>query len=145
MEFSLTGIEQGSECSLAGAFPDIAMLQGKLLTIESDDSEVAFPAVRLAMVDTADMVDISKVSWSTRPPSKTVLGTLQASYGANTSSPSFKCPAADRLQIEVACLGRGCRVEYRSDSSQPKLGKFLLSLAEYGSDTKSGIGLVNVG
>lgn len=122
MEFTLDVVQGGRECSFTAIFPERRNLQDRLLTIESDDPDLGWPLIQITLVPEQNMVDISKATWNTRPVSETVLGTLRVSFGTNDTTPSFSCPSGSLMQVELECLGRGCRVEYKNEDDQPILG-----------------------
>lgn len=76
----------------------------------------------------SESVDFATLTWNTRPQALKLVGELDASFGRNDTTGEFDCEPDTRLLVELACIGRGCRIEYKDETGFPKIGRQPYSL-----------------
>ncbi|KII91603.1 hypothetical protein PLICRDRAFT_173429 [Plicaturopsis crispa FD-325 SS-3] len=116
-----------SSCTFKGFWPARRALGDKMLTLEGADS-----SVRVSLRLLPPEFSMRNVTWDALPPKDDHLGSLTASFGtddAGKSLFSFPCEAGERYVVELACIGEGCRVEYKDADGLPTLGIQLAVLA----------------
>ncbi|THH16096.1 hypothetical protein EW146_g4472 [Bondarzewia mesenterica] len=113
-----------SSCTFHISLPTRAALiqSAKLLTLENTNTPAGVPALEIYAVDAAD-VDFARLTWTTRPPRRGLIGRVDAAFGTNTTVPNFNC-GGEQLTIELTCVGEGCRVEYREEGGEPVIVVF---------------------
>lgn len=116
-----------SSCQLASYFPTRSALgTTKLLTIESEDPSSP-PLIQIHLHHSPPLSsEFSKLTWNSRPKSpSTSLKSLVADFGVNGTTNEFTCSEDHELVVELGCVGKGCRVEYRVEGGEPLVGTLL--------------------
>ncbi|CAL1709829.1 unnamed protein product [Somion occarium] len=111
-----------SRCVFASYFPTRRSLGDRLLTIELDDPNTPIARIQLTTMTVSESVDFATLTWNTRPQALKLVGELDASFGRNDTTGEFDCEPDTRLLVELACIGRGCRIEYKDETGFPKIG-----------------------
>ena len=129
MQFAHTPVEHPS-CSFQLSLPPRrALIQSaRLLTLENPAASGGILMLDIYTLDAAD-IDLAQVniSWASRPPRRAFVGRIEARFGENATTPQFDCGGGggDSLTVELACVGDGCRVEYREEEGDPIIGRSL--------------------
>ncbi|GBE83490.1 hypothetical protein SCP_0505410 [Sparassis crispa] len=123
MEFRPTHPDS-TNCMLKGTFPMRHALEHKLLTIEVDDPAQDAPLIQASVLSGSTISEFSHITWITRPNVRDDLGTLDAAFGVDWQTRSFACTPGERVLVELACVGSGCRIEYNwlEESALPRFG-----------------------
>ena len=117
-------------CQLAAYFPTRTALGlgSKLLTLEYDDDAGSLQ-IQVHLHPPQTSVDFPALTWHGRPQSSTTsLRPLVAQFGKNSTTNEFPCSSDYPILVELACEGRGCRVEFGVEDGDPHLGNYLLSI-----------------
>ena len=129
MQFAHTPVEHSSCAFQLSLPPRRALIQSaRLLTLENPAASGGIPTLDFYMLDATD-IDLAQVniSWASRPPRRAFVGRIEARFGENATTPQFDCGGGggDSLTVELACVGDGCRVEYREEEGDPIIGRSL--------------------
>lgn len=69
----------------------------------NEDGDPKSADIELSVLDVSPQLDPSTISWSSRPASRNVVGTLRASSGEEVRLPEFPCRWGSLYAFEVSC------------------------------------------
>ncbi|KAI0074952.1 hypothetical protein K474DRAFT_1664862 [Panus rudis PR-1116 ss-1] len=112
------------KCAFIGHFPIRDDLGGSHLTIEHDDEQSQSSFVEIRQIsDLSALPHPLNTTWNTRPASSKLLGQLQVAFGVESvTKPTFSCIPGQPLLVELTCISKDCRIEYRDQETLPLIG-----------------------
>lgn len=114
-------------CSVASAIPDPDVLrnQNRTLTLAREITNIEI----WALDSSAGELDLTTLSWNTRPRRTTLLSNLVVQQNTRRHSAEFECgPPRSLILIELACpdgSGSECNIEFWQEQPEtvPRLGE----------------------
>jgi hypothetical protein len=88
-------------------------------------------------IDATDWLDISKLTYSSRPKRLSRLGSLQVRPNDTVSTHSFPCPSDSIQSFEIFCISPGCTVDIWQNRQLPPMGECFPTCVELYSHNAS--------
>ena len=114
-------------CSLASIIPHSSLLEKQKRTLSLANGSATIEL--WALDSTQGEIDVTSLSWSTRPRRTMLISTINVVEGAHTHSSDFDCGISGSLRIfELACPAgneRDCWVDFWQEQPEtdPRMGK----------------------
>ena len=119
-------------CSLASFIPHSSLLEKQNRTLSLGKGSAT---IELWALDSAQgEIDVTSLSWSTRPRRTALISTIDVVEGTHTHSSDFDCGASGSLRIfELACpVGseRNCWIDFWQEQPEtdPRMGESIYPL-----------------
>ena len=109
-------------CRIVSAIPPVPVLAAanQSLHLAGDTS-----LIEVWNLTAPDELDVTKLSWATKPKRERLLARLSVAPDATIESDEFWCgPSASLQAFELVCRGKSCYVEFWQDYYfKPRFGK----------------------